>query len=459
MTTNAKSATRYWNRPAPRVGRVSDHSRQLPLNESSLRRDNGRLLLEAAGWVGLAAFFEVFSQYELFFAVFALVRLVTLRAEGGVAFFFGGQCLVIVLNQALETDLPVMAVTSLLPPIIVMFERKAGILPRAAALCLAFTPFLAMMYLSNAGLTTELEDRLLLLIAHIFGFSFLLAYQAKHRLSLDRLILAFLICCIGAAVYFLHAGAGLFSRAGVGAACHEIGRNAGICSLVFLICWALTATPLLRLIFGAISVCSLGVAAAPLSRQGLYMVPLSFVYLLYASKHLRTKIWKSSIDGIVLLLLGTTVLVVAGSDLMTWVQQPNIARLGELEDDSRIERLQIAWEMFLSKPLVGHGYGSFDDETGLEYPHNLFAEVLCEFGVLGLAALCIPGLFARRHLFHGRLSADGDETVVIRGILVFWLLVSCVSYSLNHSAISFLFLPWLLQPARRRRSRELADLR
>ena len=52
-----------------------------------------------------------------------------------------------------------------------------------------------------------------------------------------------------------------------------------------------------------------------------------------------------------------------------------------IENDVRWERITLAWNSFLSSPLLGHGLGSIFFEMG-QYSHNVFTDMLCEGGLL-----------------------------------------------------------------------------
>ena len=62
------------------------------------------------------------------------------------------------------------------------------------------------------------------------------------------------------------------------------------------------------------------------------------------------------------------------------------------EDASSLERLSlynIAWNQFLQNPLLGIGDGALIHFSSVSYPHNIFLEILVEFGLLGLIVFLI----------------------------------------------------------------------
>ncbi len=48
----------------------------------------------------------------------------------------------------------------------------------------------------------------------------------------------------------------------------------------------------------------------------------------------------------------------------------------------RFDIWQNAWNMFLAKPILGHGAGYFHSVYGT-YPHNILLDVLVSFGIIG----------------------------------------------------------------------------
>ena len=80
-----------------------------------------------------------------------------------------------------------------------------------------------------------------------------------------------------------------------------------------------------------------------------------------------------------------------------------------------------AYSMFLEAPVLGHGPHTFVytavDGTTMEWPHNLYLELLAEQGIIGLAALggllvcaCSAGWKLQR-------AASGDVAIYGAGIL------------------------------------------
>ena len=80
-----------------------------------------------------------------------------------------------------------------------------------------------------------------------------------------------------------------------------------------------------------------------------------------------------------------------------------IDTLEEAKDSPWGKHYQVAWAMFLDKPIIGHGYNSFqikckkyeeitNTNTGKfrgcsTHPHNAFLEILAEQGLIGFLIL------------------------------------------------------------------------
>ncbi len=57
-------------------------------------------------------------------------------------------------------------------------------------------------------------------------------------------------------------------------------------------------------------------------------------------------------------------------------------------DKGREMLITMGWDLFLKNPLLGSGIGGFNHAyPGMLYPHNLFIELLCECGIVGVAFL------------------------------------------------------------------------
>lgn len=61
----------------------------------------------------------------------------------------------------------------------------------------------------------------------------------------------------------------------------------------------------------------------------------------------------------------------------------------EFGDIGREELVSSAWSLFFQYPIFGTGIGGFQHHTHMLYPHNFFAELMCECGIFGALFLSI----------------------------------------------------------------------
>lgn len=110
-------------------------------------------------------------------------------------------------------------------------------------------------------------------------------------------------------------------------------------------------------------------------------------------------------------------------------------------DPAALERLnnyRMATALFLQKPILGVGIGGFTFKTGTNYVHNLFLEVACDFGMVGVGILCIylASLF-RAGFRLARIYAEPGAILI--GLTAAELTHLLVSDTLAHAKSLFLF--------------------
>jgi O-antigen ligase len=74
---------------------------------------------------------------------------------------------------------------------------------------------------------------------------------------------------------------------------------------------------------------------------------------------------------------------------------------GGMSVAARRDAGSVAWSMFLESPVLGGGAGSFSTHGALEYPHNVFLELLTETGLVGtlvFLALCLAAVLSLMRL-------------------------------------------------------------
>lgn len=79
----------------------------------------------------------------------------------------------------------------------------------------------------------------------------------------------------------------------------------------------------------------------------------------------------------------------------------------------RVEYLWAAFDMIQKSPIIGSGVGSYNYTTGFIYPHNFFAEVWAESGIIGVMAFVIVLWAATHRVFKSKIISDGWGVVVV----------------------------------------------
>lgn len=92
--------------------------------------------------------------------------------------------------------------------------------------------------------------------------------------------------------------------------------------------------------------------------------------------------------------------------------------LGSDVSNGRFYRYQLAWSDFLSSPIWGNGIGFFPEAHNINYPHNLFLQVLSEGGLLlGLPIIAVS-VIAIYYLIFGKIQNRNYRIALL-------MLVSC----------------------------------
>lgn len=175
---------------------------------------------------------------------------------------------------------------------------------------------------------------------------------------------------------------------------------------------------------------SLGVDSITLSQLALVSLLVGLVYTAYGKSLIyRAFSLLTSLLSVYVLLIGSQrgVLIGIAIALLTWLMfkskinslyKPliaialivssvvflNIERFGIVERFADLERYQEyeryndyfrSAELFISRPFFGYGTMGYYEQTGRQYPHNMFLEIMVEYGLIGLLLL---GLMLREAL-------------------------------------------------------------
>lgn len=99
-----------------------------------------------------------------------------------------------------------------------------------------------------------------------------------------------------------------------------------------------------------------------------------------------------------------------------------------------------AWALFREAPVAGQGHGSFFLHTGRDYPHNIFLELACETGLVGVALF----VAAVTSIFALQWKARRDPSRDLLALWVLYLVAAQFSGDLFDSRAVFV-LPVLLR--------------
>jgi len=100
---------------------------------------------------------------------------------------------------------------------------------------------------------------------------------------------------------------------------------------------------------------------------------------------------KSHFYSMILILIVTAALIyITPQGFSTQERLSNLAKVEDLDFGgdapilTRLESYKISWQMFLEKPIIGYGFGSFNGYKNIEwttiqkYPHNIILVILLE---------------------------------------------------------------------------------
>lgn len=409
--------------------------------------------LEPLLWLLMAAMVYSIPQVVPVFALSAVARLIWLGPEGAIAIFFSGQCLIsLIFLSGPFQNIPLLGTTAILSVLLlirfIFLQLKIIIL-----LLLSATPLLFMAVVHNHGLSGADGNKFFLLIAQTTSSAVMIAYFLQVReIRLQQLATAFVLCAVGAAVLYFANTDQMFVRTGM-LPIIDISRASGLATLVLIIYYETARSRFSKCIAALLAFTCLMIAAQTLTRQAIWAIPLALLCsTLFAPK--------KSFSRIVLLFLIIGCICVM---ILAFIPKGSLYIIERLmtfdgESETRYFHYLIAWKMFLDNPLFGQGFGGFGVNIGVPayYPHNVLLDILCEFGLAGLAA-CSCIIVTTAHLVFRTSQAGQFNTVsswVIAGIFLFWINVSLTSYALPHSVVCFFAIGWLgaqLHPSRNQR--------
>lgn len=138
-------------------------------------------------------------------------------------------------------------------------------------------------------------------------------------------------------------------------------------------------------------------------------------------------------SGVTVVVAGAVFLAVRSLGRTPWTLERLRTIGGASETETRRFMLVEAAELWLERPIRGHGIGSYAalTETVHQYPHNVVVETLAELGLVGfgLAALIVlPPLFAS---LAARFRGGNAMYSALVALFVFMFLNACFSFDLH----------------------------
>ncbi|WP_158601450.1 O-antigen ligase family protein [Halosegnis longus] len=92
----------------------------------------------------------------------------------------------------------------------------------------------------------------------------------------------------------------------------------------------------------------------------------------------------------------------------------------------RVEFYNIAGQMWMESPLIGHGLGSFHAEVGV-YPHNFIFEIASGLGLIGLSLFTAILYIVVKQI----LSTDNSQiSALLFGLLIYAIINASISHDL-----------------------------
>lgn len=95
--------------------------------------------------------------------------------------------------------------------------------------------------------------------------------------------------------------------------------------------------------------------------------------------------------------------------------------------NNRVALYLEAIDIFLESPIVGTGIGYFEKRTGTKYVHNIFLEIMCEMGIVGIGMIGTIILKNIRIIFDKKYSAM-DICITVIFLMSFFCLLTSGTY-------------------------------
>jgi O-antigen ligase len=166
------------------------------------------------------------------------------------------------------------------------------------------------------------------------------------------------------------------------------------------------------------------------SRGGVLAFVASLLFLWWFSTSGKQKIASAvvGLTGIILVALMPSHNGLMATNPLTERLKTSTISLNDPEAQQRARLWRVAFDGFLSSPIVGIGRGNYasleiTDPEGAGHAHNTVLGILCETGLLGLACYIAFGLAVTFGLVRDWLGRADRERHIVNGILLAALLV------------------------------------
>ena len=198
-------------------------------------------------------------------------------------------------------------------------------------------------------------------------------------------------------------------------------------------------------ILSVVTLALVGYISVYSATRGVYVAAIGGLGVLYLAGRKRIKLQAAITMGMagIFGLVAAIPFMPKSMELQNAVDRlfGNLRGGGVVLDPAALERLNnyhMAIALFMQHPYFGTGIGGFTFFTGINYVHNIFLEVACDFGLVGVGLLCI--YLANLYISGFRLARLNPEAgSVLIGFTSIQLAHMLVSETLSHAKPLFLF--------------------
>lgn len=308
---------------------------------------------------------------------------------------------------------------------------KTKIISLSAFIQIPFT--LCLIYGSLYAKNVDFSLSIVTTYCILLVFIFLLTSTIRNRKMLEYAILYIMIGCVGFIIYtfYYYGFDGIINaitksrRIGYEISQpNSVGEVASICAtmlIFYMMFYKVRGISKVLYVIGILA--SIMVCFATQSRRSLLLVVLCFVFfILFKRGNLNRKIISVFVVSVAIYIMfsfipKTSILISRIDSLISFVSSDG----GGLNTSDLVRRQLMSQgiEVFMEKPLIGHGTGSFRflfENVILQgeiSSHNNFIELLVNHGVIGFSAYYIPIIYTMFLLYKIAREANDPLGVII----------------------------------------------